>query len=171
MITVSVDCCNPISQKFYDDVIFSLQFHQLTCTCGHSACLTVHGYYNRFIKSDGSKVSLRICRLFCSCCGHTHALLLSSIIPYSQIPLSKQADIVSYISNNGDISFLLDSQIDESNVHAVIRQFRRHWKQKLLSKCILLTPLASLFTSCFSFFSRQFMQIKSTSNILFLRPT
>ena len=33
-----------LAQKDYDSMLGSLQFHQLKCTCGHSACLSVHGY-------------------------------------------------------------------------------------------------------------------------------
>ena len=58
MITVSVDFCNPISQKIYDNVINSLQFHRLSCPCGHSGCLTVHGYYDRTLKSGVTCVSI-----------------------------------------------------------------------------------------------------------------
>lgn len=47
MITISVKDYNQISQDYYDSIINSLQFHRLTCSCGHSACLTIHGYYRR----------------------------------------------------------------------------------------------------------------------------
>ena len=62
MITISTDFCNPISQDSYENLINSLQFHQLTCTCGHSACLTIHGYYDRNIKLEDHSVLLHICR-------------------------------------------------------------------------------------------------------------
>ena len=39
MITIFVKDCNQISQSFYDSVVFDLPFHQLTCSCSHSACL------------------------------------------------------------------------------------------------------------------------------------
>ena len=61
--------------------------------------------------------------------------------------------------------------VDESSIHCILRQFRLHWQQKLLSQGITLQPLDTLVNICFSHFSRQFMQIKTTPNILFLRPT
>lgn len=80
MITVSVGFCNPISQNFYDDVINSLQFHQLTCSCGHSGCLTIHGYYDRSVKVGDSDIQLHVCRVICSQCGRTHAVFEDAAI-------------------------------------------------------------------------------------------
>lgn len=173
MITVSVDFCNPISQKIYDDVINSLQFHSLTCPCGHSGCLTIHGYYDRTVKSGDSKLRLHVCRVICSACGHTHALLLSSIVPYSQISLTVQMDIIDHARSDGDFSATMNAtpSIDESSIRSVIRRFRQHWEQRLLSEGIPLSPSTGFIRACFSAFHRQFMQIKSTPNILFLTPT
>lgn len=173
MITLSVDICNPISQKFYDDIISSLQFHQLTCTCGCSGCLTGHGYYTRSLKTDGTKIKLHICRVKCKACGCTHAILLSNIVPYSQIPLEDQVDVISdYLKSNDGVSIMeRNPEIDENNIQSVIRQYRHHWKQRLLAVRVSMEPISTLIKQCFSLFNRQFMQIKSTPNILFLRPT
>ena len=173
MITLSVDFCNPISQKIYDDVINSLQFHQLTCTCGRSGCLTIHGYYRRTVKSGDSGLRLRVCRVICSECGRTHALLLASIVPYSQISLPDQVDIISHSESDGDFSSLMDAtpSIDESSVRSVVRRFRQHWKQRLLSEDIPLSVSLAFVRRCFSSFRRQFMQIKCTPNLFFLTPT
>jgi len=173
MITLSVDICNPISQKIYNDIISSLQFHQLSCPCGHSGCLIGHGYYNRYIKADGNKVSLKICRVKCKICNTTHALLLASIVPYSQISLEDQIDIVSSYTQSEEGSSVMErnSLIDENNIKSIIRQYRQHWQQRLISEKIPLSPVFDLVKQCFSFLNRQFMQIKCTPNILFLRPT
>lgn len=93
MITIFVRDCNQISQSFYDSVIYDLQLHQLTCSCSHSACLSVHGYYKRTVKLSSGAIRLRVCRVKCSECGATHALLLSSMVPYSQTFLSLQQQI------------------------------------------------------------------------------
>lgn len=173
MITVSVDFCKPISQNFYDDVINSLQFHRLTCPCGHSGCLTIHGYYNRTVKTGNSDIRLHVCRVICSQCGGTHALLLSSIVPYSQVSLPDQVSILEHAQSDRDFSSVMDStpSIDESCVRSVIRRFRWHWEQRLLSEGLLLSLSMNFIACCFHAFRRQFMQIKSTPNILFLTPT
>lgn len=173
MITLSVDISIPISQALYDTYISTLQFHQLTCSCGRCGSLNIHGYYTRKLKSYAIKVHLNICRVKCSSCGKTHALLPSSIVPYSQTPLTTQVDIISTYENNADFAPIMEnaSSIDESNIRSIIRSFKHHWKQKLLSQTIPLEKNLSFIQKCFCSFSRQFMQIKYTSNSLFLLPT
>lgn len=173
MITLFVEENNPLSQKIYNDLIFHLQFHQLTCTCGHSGCLSVHAYYKRSIKTSEGIIRLTICRVRCSCCGRTHALLPSSIVPYSQVSLKDHTTIITNYNDHISQSSLMDSSplIDESSIRYIIRQYLHFWKQKLLSEKVSLVPADTLVPACFSFFSRQFMQIKSTPNILFRSPT
>lgn len=169
MITIFVDSCNPISQKKYDVIISSLQLHQLSCPCcGKAARMAFYGRYARSVKQDGELVELRICRVICSECGSTHALLLSEIVPYSRTLLEDQADIIS-----GSPAAVMERNplIDESCVRSILRQFKRHWEQPLLATETPLHPIRSLVTACFSFRNRQFMQIKRTPNILFPGPT
>ena len=173
MITISTDFCNPISRNFYDKTIATLQFHQLTCSCDHSGCLTIHGYYDRSVKSEDGSIRLHICRVQCGNCGTTHALLLSSLVPYSQISLPDQVSIISRSKNSGDFSAIMDGtpSIDESNIRSVICRYTRHWMQRLLSEHISLHLSLPFIRLCFSCFHRPFMQIKTTPNILFLKPT
>lgn len=173
MITLFVQKNNPLTPNFYNKVIHNLPFHRLTCPCGHSACLSIHGYYQRYIKTPFGKVRFRICRVKCSCCSHTHALLLSSMVPYSQISLSEQVTILSNFEMNSSQEDMMHSNpsIDESSYRHIIRSYKKHWKEKLLSERIGLRPILSLIKNCFLFFSRQFMQIKRTSNILFFNTT
>lgn len=173
MITISVKEDNAISQDFYDSIINSLQFHLLTCSCGHSACLTIHGYYKRGVFLPDETIFLKICRVLCSVCGHTHALLLSSIVPYSRIRTVDQHAIVIAYEEAADLVSICETNpsIDENNVKSVIRRYRRFWKQRLLSEGIPFTHLARLIRNCFSFYSMQFMQVRRTFNSLFPKPT
>lgn len=173
MITIFLSDCNHISQSFYDSVIYHLQLHQLSCSCGHSACLSVHGYYRRALKLPSGSLHLRVCRVKCSQCGTTHALLLSSMVPYSQIPLSDQQKICSDYEDGRRINAVCENNpsIDENNVKSILRNYRRHWREKLRSLRLCLFPLNSLILSCFSDYSSQFMQIHQRVNKLFLSPT
>lgn len=174
MITVFNHTFNTVSQNYYDKTINSLDFHRLTCSCGHSACLNKHAYYYRSVKTPLGKIRLRICRVKCSACGATHALLLAEMVPYSQIPLISQIYITrESLAGSPDYSAVMadNPEIDESNIASVLRQFRCFWKERLLSHDISLTDCNNLIRQSFSFFRRQFMQIKCTPNILFLTPT
>ena len=165
MITLFVEENNTLTPHFYNKIINNIQFHQLTCSCGHSGCLSVHGYYNRYIKAPSGRLCFRICRVKCQCCGHTHAILLSSMVPYSQISLAEQVNIIHNSVMNDNPS------IDENCYRYIIKQYLNYWKQKLLSERIFLSSIHTLTASCFSLFLRQFMQIKKTPNILFHNTT
>lgn len=173
MITIEADFCNPISQDFYDKIIHSLSLNQITCTCGHTGSLIWYGAYSRRVRMADQVILLRVARVFCSSCGHTHALLLSSIVPYSQIPLPVQAAIVQCYESKSGYRGILAAQffLDENTISSIIRSYRRHWKERLRSHSLSLLSLSDLIDRCFSFFSRPFMQIKTTPNKLFLLPT
>lgn len=121
----------------------------------------------------GEILALTVVRVRCTACGHTHALLLSSMVPYSQIPLNVQVIAIHAYESGYSPSCILEGHhfIDENNLKAVIRSYRLHWKERLRSACLSFDEWGSLVTGCFSHFSRQFMQIKTTVNKLFLLPT
>jgi len=173
MITLFVEENNPLTPNFYNNLINSLQFHQLTCPCGHSGCLSIHGYYKRSLKTPVGKLAFRICRVICSCCHHTHALLPSFVVPYSQVSMEEHLEIISCHESREMWDTLMDHNpyIDESNCRYIIRCFLMHWKQRLLSEKIPLSDTAVLIRGCFAAFRRQFMQIHCTQNILFMNTT
>ena len=173
MITIETENYNYISQDFYNNTINSIDLNQISCTCGLSGCLTFYGSYKRKIQLCDEVLILTVARVYCSACGHTHALLLSSIVPYSQIPVAVQTDAIIAAEEGASIGSLLEDQccVDESNLRSVIRAYRLYWKERLLSENIPAAPVHLLVQKCFSCFSRAFMQIKTTRNKLFMRPT
>ena len=173
MILISVSDYNQFSQAYYDSIIDRLQFHRLSCTCGRSACLSVHAYYERGVFRPEGSVPLRICRVRCSECGRTHAILPSSIVPYDRISLSDQQKVICAYNDGSDRNAVCEENpsVDENNVKAVIRRYLLFWLQRLLSESIRLTEIPSLIRDCFSFYSMQFMQIRRTPCLLFESPT
>ena len=123
MITLLVEENNPLTPDFYNYVLYNLQFHQLKCICGHSCCLSIHGYYYRYIKTDEGKVRFRICRVKCGQCGHTHAILLSSMVPYSQISFSDHQTIIMDFEAETPSNVTLSSALsfDESNFRLMMK--------------------------------------------------
>ena len=173
MITISVKDYNQISQDYYDSVIYDLQIHRLPCSCGHCACLTIHGYYFRGIYMPDRTLMLKVCRVKCSECGHTHSLLLSSIVPYSRIRTVDQHAIVIAHEAASGIGSVCDCNpsVDEKTAESIVRRYLRFWKQRLLCESIPLSELGALIRGCFSHYSMHFMQIRPTSNQLFPYPT
>ena len=173
MITIKTENYNLISQDFYNKTIDSLDLRLIPCTCGHSGYLIRYGSYKRKLQLKDEVITLTIVRVYCNACGHTHALLLSSMVPYSQIPLDLHiTSIQTYESGNSLCDILTDQCfIDENNLKSIIRSYLLHWKQRMYSAFLSFSNPTSLILGCFFHFSRQFMQIKTTPNKLFLLPT
>ena len=168
MLTVPVQDFNTFTQEFYDSVIEKLEMHRIKCSCEHSGCLSFHARYDRSVITASGKKVLTIWRVICSECRHTHALLLSSIVPYNQIPAGTQQEIAAAYEERSDRNELCSSGcgIDENNIKSVIRRYVKSWRERLLSESISLHSLPDLISACFSHYSKQFMQIRNTCNKL-----
>lgn len=173
MITIFLSENNPISQKSYDDAINQLDPFCLPCTCGCSGSLIRYGFYLRYVKAGGTKFPLIIRRVLCQSCGHSHALIPSDLVPYSQIPLEDHVSLIEAFEKGNDPKTILDAnpEIDDRTPFRLIRMYLRYWRERLLSERIILRPLVRLTRQCLSLFGKQFMQIKNTPNIFYPPPT
>lgn len=173
MITIITEECNKISQDVYDAAMDSIQTSQIECSCGLSGCLVGHGTYTRSLKTALGKIPLQLRRVQCNICHATHALMLSGIVPYSQVPLSDHAAIASSYENGGNGMEVMDKnpELSPSQVFYILSLYIRFWCQRLLSERLKLSPAHALTQPCLRLFGRQFMQIKSTRNVLFVLPT
>lgn len=167
MITVLFKDCNSFSQDSYDLAIDELQLHMVKCTCGRSGCLIRYGHYPRQMKLMSDLLCLIVQRVWCKECGTSHALIPSLLVPYSQIPLDDQQEILECVENGLSPEPVMDRNIliDENHVKYIVRQFRRHWEQRILSLGLSLSD--HLTIPSLTAFSRQFMQVHRTRNILF----
>ena len=172
MITILAENYNTISQEIYDKIVGSLEIKQLSCTCGHSGCLERHASYSRSLRILGEKITFQILRVRCRECGRTHAILLSVMVPYSQIPYADQKSVVANYENGGTSNEVLNRNclIEEREISYIICRYKRHWKERLASIGVNTTD-ENLLSRCFEVFGRGFMQIKKTPNILFALPT
>lgn len=163
MITLYYENDNIFNQDTYDKIINQVDFLTLKCPeCSHSGCLIKHARYSRSFRLSNSVITINIVRVLCKECGKTHAVLLYDFVPYSQILLNDQIEI---IKSDNDEKYLSDNpNFDMSDLKHIRKQFNLYWKQRLLSHSIPLDQ--SLLITCFKFFSRQFMQIKTTINSL-----
>lgn len=171
MITIIADKINTLNQISYKNFLESINFHQLSCSCGMSSCLNKHSYYRRFIKTPEGKVPLSILRVKCKHCGVTHAIFPHLIVPYSQILLGEHIKIITaYISKTSFEPIMLRNiSIDESNIRYIISRYLSHWKEIIAAFELSITDdILTLAKLCLSKFKRQFMQVKRTTNILFI---
>lgn len=158
MLTYKVYDFKSFSQKYYNNCINNINFLSLSCSCGIKGSFIKHGYYTRSIKTPLGLVKLKILRVKCSSCGKTHAVLLSSIVPYSQISLLDQVNI---IINPKDV---MENNIfiDESNIAYTKSKYYKFFKEPLASFYIKLQPTIKFIDLCFKHLKRQFMQIRNT---------
>ena len=172
MITILTENYKTISQEIYDEIIGNLEIMRLSCTCGHSGCLERHASYSRSLRIFGEKIVIQILRVRCRECGRTHAILLSIMVPYSQIPYADQQSIVAGYENGEKSSEILNRNwlIDEREISYIICRYKKHWKERLASIGINIAA-ESLLSRCIEAYGRGFMQIKKTPNILSVLPT
>lgn len=157
-----------ITPEIYGNVTANLPIYRLPCSCGHVGCLVRHGYYRRRLKTRQGTIVLNVLRVKCKECGRTHAILPELIVPYSQIPAELQQCMLLYPLGSPELEALMqeNSDITESNVLSVRSRYRNQWKERLLTMGRKLQEdIADLIRGSFSFFHRQFMQIRSGINL------
>lgn len=166
MITILVEDCNDFSQDFYDSTVAAIHISDEKCSCGSKGCLIRYGHYTRSVKFMSELIPLSMQRVRCTDCGVTHAISLSTIVPYSQTSLPDQQEIIGHVVNGTSPAPVMEQNtlIDENNVKYIVRQYKKHWAQILLF--LGKTLKDSLAEPCLRTFSRQFMQNRRTANIL-----
>lgn len=136
------------------------------CTCGKKGCLIRYGHYRRYVKFMSVLIELCVQRVWCKECETSHALLPSLIVPYSQIPLKDQQEILACADSGKVPEAVMERNflVDENHVKYLLRQFKKHWKERLAS--LRLSLLDHLTIPCLDTYSMQFMQIHGTPNKL-----
>jgi len=174
MVQFFSDFDNPF-QEDYNKFIESLNFSSLECSaCKFLGDCSKHAYYTRKIVIVEGKVAIKILRIQCGQCDVTHALLPSQIVPYSQILLEDQVEIITQYEAGATPHSIVPSnpEIDTWIVIHIIKQYLNHWMARLLSDSISLDlVIRELILLCFKHHNRQFMQIKCGINSLFQSPT
>lgn len=73
----------------YQNKIYQMiDFHTTICPkCNSYGTFKIHGYYKRYVTkledNTVEEIHLKICRVKCSCCNSTHAVLPSNVVPFS----------------------------------------------------------------------------------------
>ena len=147
-------------------------------SCSHVGCLVKFGKYSRSVKSEGFLIRLKVQRVICKECSgtkhkHTHALIPSDLVPYSQVPMSDQLDIIISKDSKEGIEEVLTRNplLDMNYVYRLLSLYRHVWEAMVISARIFLREAAVVCRSCFSVYSKQFMQIKKVPICLFLPST
>lgn len=77
-----------IDESLYNHCIQQIDIRQIRCPNCCVYGFVYHGSYKRtFSNSLDEIIDIRVCRILCSSCHHSHALLLSPMVPYSRFSL------------------------------------------------------------------------------------
>lgn len=139
-------------------MITQLDLLLLTCPlCSHTGT-EVHSYYDRGVKSKDSSFRLDVLRIRCQFCGHTHAILPDTIVPYSSVSLKDTVTIILSKTPEQIKDFLKNNlSLDFSDVYRIRRNYKQYWKERLKSTGLHIDNQIS--QQCILAFKRQFMQI------------
>lgn len=179
MIELFSDFGKCFSQDFYNNVVDDALIPHLQCpSCNHTGCLVKFGKYTRSVKTEGILIRLKVQRVICKECSgpkrkHTHALIPSDLVPYSQVPMSDQLDIIISSDSGEDIEEVLERNplLDMNYVYRLLSLYRHVWEAMIISANIFLREASVTCRLCFSIYSMQFMQIKKVPICLFLPST
>lgn len=166
MIIVLTNMIAEITQLDYNQIIYALNL--LALPCPHCKCIgmCIFAYYFRKVKncSSDEKTKLRILRVRClnEECKKTHAILPSTIVPYSQITMADTIDIIQCESKDKELEILgRNILLDPKDIYRTKRRFTEYWKSKIADIKAAMGD-SSFFTACIDKFKRHFMQIPFT---------
>lgn len=154
--------------ELYEKVIDALQLEQIQCPHCKQYGFCHHCYYSRHLKRklrENEDEKILILRIKCKHCGKTHAVLLSSMIPYTQLSLEDTVLIIGEAEQKDENERKqLQNELYErewigpEDPVNVMKRYRTFWKQRLISEAISLND-DNLSEKCIQAFRRQFMQI------------
>jgi hypothetical protein len=149
---------NAIEKLYTESLPSEAELYFMPCpSCGACGELHVHGYYSRnvvqFCGSESVDTVLRVMRLKCKSCGHTHALLPDVIVPYLQYGLAFLLKVIlaSYARKKRILKICEKYGISPTNLYrwrALYLKHRKLWlsvlRQKEESEEYLLKQLLSM---------------------------
>ena len=122
------------------------------------------GTYTRsIITGSKSTDKVRIQRIRCKDCRHTHAMLFEETVPYSAFPAELQTRLIqAYLDKDEEArDALLEKYIDKNSdaCHHIEQRYEKKW-QELLRKAgaSINDPLSVITEKCVTVLERQFMQ-------------
>ena len=124
--------------RHYYNYVHGLDTFQLECNCCHKRgeCIR-HAYYERgyFLTKEDLALgtTIRILRVICKSCGHTHAILPEEIVPYIRftIPFITQVLDPYFSHAQTVVGICEDSWISISTLYSWKERFETHKDQFL----------------------------------------
>ena len=163
MINVIDEPCKSLSQVIYDNILERLDLSHVACSCGAIGDFIKYGTYHRTVKELGATFSMKVQRVKCKSCGYTHAVLPGQLVPYQQHSAKVQQIILQLRLGSPELNTIMEDNIGitEADVLTLRHRFKKHWAQRLKTMGMdLCCAISDLIQSSFSWFNRQFLQIR-----------
>ena len=87
-----------LTQQLYNLTINKLDLSTIQCDCGQKCTFIYHGSYSRNYTNGKYSTKIMITRILCTCCKHTHAILIQDMVPYSSYSYSCIIESTDYRS-------------------------------------------------------------------------
>lgn len=166
MIIVLTHMIANISLSCYTQLTSALKLPDIQCPCCENCGMHIFAYYQRYVKNSDSpeKTKLRILRVRCDNdnCRVTHAVLPSTIVPYSQITMSDTISIIEAQSKDDTRKILYANLlISIEDIRKIKLKFKNFWKSRIQNiKASMGSD--SFFIECISVYKMHFMQLPPT---------
>lgn len=154
----------------YNKLLNSLEVNTVACpTCGHHEMIR-WGFYFRRISITGDIYRLKIQRLYCKNCNHSHAVFIADIIPYQMINIKSAINIVRGKEFWKEV--LLDNpQLYDSDLYRLFKKYNQFKERLLVIRKSFEDGIESIIPSFFDEYHIQLFQcyenqIHITANIV-----
>ena len=180
MITTAVNIFKSFEETFdtetfkkrYSDLLELLKELLLTCSLicpfcreeGKQGHFILWGFYSRQISTGISGTALvRVQRIRCTCCRHTHAILPGETVPYSSFPAELQIRLIQARLDGDDASRddLLEKYFsrDDDDEHLIWQRFKKKWRERSRKAGASMdSPVSVITEKCVTLLRQQFMQ-------------
>lgn len=173
MITIILFIIKSIDQDAYDKIIETLDLTKITCKC-KQAHFVRHGSYERDVCFADLAFRLKVQRVKCKSCGHTHGIMPELIVPYQRLSADVQRIVIQCPLGSAEVEKLMHSnpEIDIPKVLAARKRYHDNWKERVRTMGMdLCSSIWDLINSSFSWFGKQFLQIWRGTNLKFCPST
>lgn len=170
MIALTGTIVKSLTQKSYDDTVKkNILYSRCHCFCkGCNGYYVAHSHYKRHVKFGSQDLILSVLVVICNECGKTHAVLLDCMVPYHQLLLSIQIEIIETAEMKDDDAKKHFWKVIEENRQVlssesalrILQNYKKLWKEKLRHLHIGLDD-PGLTEACCTAYSLQFMQVRS----------
>lgn len=144
---------------FYYQLVNLLEVSAVACpTCGHYEMIR-WGFYFRRISIAGDIYTLKVQRLYCKNCHHSHAVFIADIIPYQMINIRSALSIMKGKEYWEDV--LMDNpQLTDSDLYRLRKKYYQFQERLRVIQKSFMDGIESILPRFFEEYHIQLFQCR-----------